>query len=288
MSRAREPGRPAVEADCSAFRARLAEALEGPSGAGAAAGAGGPPALARLSWHEHLPGCAACRALLEGEDALEALLESLPRPELPPALAARVLARLRPERALDALLELDRATPAPPAGLAGSVLAALAAHRAASSASPAASTEAALERLLDLVPAPVAPEGLARRTLERLAPHRREGPVRADRPVDPLVPVAPAPPVRTARSRGLRPARPLALALAAALAALSWAGWLARDPRRGPPAESAASVEEVPPELLASLELLESWELLVEDEPDLELAALDEVDLLLLELESGS
>jgi hypothetical protein len=272
VSSAREGDRPAVEADCRAFRARLAQALEARSGTDMAAGAGAPPALARLSWHQHLPGCAACRALLEAEDALEALLESLPRPELPPALAARVLARLRPERTLDALLELDRATPAPPAGLVDGVLAGLAAHRGAPA--DGASPEAALDRLLELVPAPASPEGLAERTLERLASHRS--------------PVAPRVPVPARRRRGPRAARPLALALAAALAALLWAGWLARDPRRGAPAGATASVEEVPPELLASLELLESWELLVEDEPELELATLDEVDLLLLELESGS
>ncbi len=63
-----------------------------------------------LSWHEHLSACAACCRLLEEEEALEFLLATLPSPELPAALAGRVLSRLREQRAgegLDALLEKD-------------------------------------------------------------------------------------------------------------------------------------------------------------------------------------
>jgi hypothetical protein len=105
---------------CEDFRRRLAASLIGrPS----------PPA-ADVAWHEHLLGCEPCRALLAAEEALEAVLASLPAPELPAQLAERVLAGLDAareaqelERRLDVLLER---VPAPivPAGLAQRVLAA--------------------------------------------------------------------------------------------------------------------------------------------------------------------
>jgi hypothetical protein len=63
-----------------------------------------------FSWHEHLSVCVACRRLLEEEKALDSLLSTLPLPELPKVLVARVLARLEEQRdseALDQLLELD-------------------------------------------------------------------------------------------------------------------------------------------------------------------------------------
>jgi hypothetical protein len=71
-----------------------------------------------FSWHEHLSVCMACRQLLEEEKALDSLLSTLPLPELPKALVARVLARLEEQRdseGLDQLLELDH--PQEPKGL---------------------------------------------------------------------------------------------------------------------------------------------------------------------------
>jgi hypothetical protein len=71
-----------------------------------------------FSWHEHLSVCVACRQLLEEEKALDSLLSTMPLPELPKALVARVLARLEEQRdseALDQLLELNH--PQEPKGL---------------------------------------------------------------------------------------------------------------------------------------------------------------------------
>jgi len=233
---------------CREFRARLADALGAPSSSAREGVAG----LTSLSWHEHLLGCADCRTLLEAEEALEALLATLPEPVLPPALAQRVLARLaraRGERALDELLERG-AELAVPAGLAGGVLAALRPQR----------DEAALDRLLDRLAPPEPPAGLARRVLRGLEPQR----------------------ARRAPAGRRRPA-PWALGVAAALLlAFSWAAWMARGKRDPQPAH----FEEPSEALLASLELLESWELLAADDLDLALADLDEVGLLILELEA--
>lgn len=84
---------------CEAFRGALAATLLGEPGS---------RELTVLGWHEHLLGCEDCRVLLEQEEALEILLSSLPEPQLPAELAARVLARLHGrERQLDRLLGLD-------------------------------------------------------------------------------------------------------------------------------------------------------------------------------------
>lgn len=83
-----------------------------------------PERLADLAWHEHLFTCEGCRALLDAEQALESLLASLPEPYLEPAVRDRVLARLRharDEERLDSLLDLAGAAQAP-SGLARSVL----------------------------------------------------------------------------------------------------------------------------------------------------------------------
>jgi len=130
--------------DCRGFRRRLARALEGRPM---------PQKLTELSWHEHLLGCAECRALLEREEALEVLLATLPEPQLPPDVVRRLVARLdhasdgAEPAELDALLELASAEA--PAGLSNRVLSGVRA-------------EAALDALLDLDPQPVAPAGLAR------------------------------------------------------------------------------------------------------------------------------
>ncbi len=258
-----------MNASCRDFRSHLADVLSG------------TPRLRELAWHEHLLGCADCRELLEAEEALEALLETLPEPQLPPALARRVLARLSPVRdesaALDALLELNRVGETPPE-LASDVLAALRPER------KLAREERALDRLLERVPAPSVPVGLADRVLRKLEPRRRR-----------------------ARPRLLtRPALRAAGALAAAvLIAVAYGTWFsgiwwpviqeyhgppadveiaaAEEPPVDPPVEPGAEPEWPPDELLASLDLLESWDLLSADDLDLALASLDAVDEVLLD-----
>lgn len=162
---------------CIEFRARLAQALaEHP--------------VAELTWHEHVLTCADCRELLAAEEALDGLLASLPRPNLPPELARRVIARLAPERELDRLLDraLDRALggslhQARPQ-LASELLARLAAPR------ELAARERELDQLLDRVPALARPD-LARDLLARLAPVREAA--RAERALDALLERVPTP-----------------------------------------------------------------------------------------------
>lgn len=157
--------------DCREFRTRLAALLDR---------APDPARLTELSWQQHLLACDACRALLVEEEALEALLASLPEPQLPPELAARVIARLRDrsdwsdqrgrrerrEQTLDDLLALDDV--GVPPGLADRVRAVVREGRAAEP----------LERLLELPPAPEVPAGLAARVLAALQTERASlGPV---------------------------------------------------------------------------------------------------------------
>ena len=154
---------------CTAFRTELEGVLRGrPS----------PGRLTELSWNEHLLGCAACRSLLEAEEALESLLASMPEPKLPPELARRVLARLRaasaeaaghadPEGRLDALLGADPGEPVPE-DLPGRLLDRLQAERAAARRR----AHRRLWRLLGSVPAPSAPEGLPERVLAGLEAQR--------------------------------------------------------------------------------------------------------------------
>jgi hypothetical protein len=226
-----------LERSCARFRASLERALGGRPAANEGLG---------LAWHEHLLACAGCRTLLEAEEALEALLATLPAPRLPARLSERVLARLAAasaqdrERDLDRLLELDRSSGAP-AGLARDVLARL-----------------ALERLLDALPAPRPPAGLSERVLAALAPARRA-------------------PARRRRARRLA----LFAAAAALVLALARLGSLGR---ATDPTPSRLAVGEVEPELLATLDVLENWELLMADDLDLLLASLDPVDEALLEL----
>lgn len=145
-------------ATCRAFRVRLGRALEGRPL---------PGELHELSWHAHLATCGACRDLLEREEALEELLASLPRPNLPRALAERVLARLRRgDDSLDELLELDMAANAP-SGLASRVLEAVRAARAEAA-------EARLDALLDLDAPLETPPALAARVLAGVHAAREE------------------------------------------------------------------------------------------------------------------
>jgi hypothetical protein len=159
---------------CRSFRSLLEEKLVG------------LPDMARLtslSWHEHLLGCVACRALFESEETLEALLATLPEPNLPPEIKRRVLVALArsktADRALDHLLDRGAAVEVP-AGFAQDVLARLAPMRRDEQLKAPiveAVSEARLDALLDRANALEIPSDLARRTLaalesERAAPAR--------------------------------------------------------------------------------------------------------------------
>lgn len=230
---------------CRDFREHLESALRGAA-----------PKLGELGWHEHLLACAACRELLEAEEALEALLDSLPAPKLPPALAERVLACLVHARgdALDRLLDIADPARAVP-GLSTRVLARLDGER----------REAALDRLLAHLPEPIAPADLAAHTLRAL---------RADR-------------VRPGR-------RPRLVALAAAalvlVAAVLWVRRLrspepiAPQPRPMVVKDTGTPAATETEEFLASLELLENWDLLQGDDLDLMLSGVSPEDEVLLDM----
>lgn len=255
---------------CRDFRTRLASLLSGRASSAS---------FGELAWHEHLLGCADCRALVETEQALEELLASLPQPQLPPELAQRLLARLEPARgdvALDLLLERGDAV-AVPGALASRMLAKLDSARAAQR------EQVRLDALLARLPEPQVPADLSRRTLARLALARR-------------------PLLATPRSATPRPAAPRRLALAAAaLVTLALGAWLlGRDPgqdgasdidlAQGPAprvpevAPRERVLDEPPADLLASLDLLESWELVVDDSVEADVLALDGFDALLLDV----
>lgn len=258
-----------VQPDCADFQRRLEQVL-----------AGRPPSagLRPLAWHEHLLGCADCRALLEREEALEELLASLPEPGLSPELARRVLARLTVARDLDRLLELDLAEP--PGGLGARVL-------------ERARAAAALDRLLDLDPAAPAPEGLAGRVargaraaaaLDRLLAQDAEPvppPGLADRV---LAGVHPARRPAARRLRLLRDLPRYAAAAAALLLALGAAWWALRPagvpaPPVSDPEEVARTAEEPDPELLAALDVLIDDSVWEEDlAMDLDLLLAEEVE----------
>jgi hypothetical protein len=117
---------------CAPFRAELERALAGPAGE-----------LARLARHEHVLACGSCRAELARERDLERLLDRLPAPAVPSALARRVRARLANERG-EPLAVADDTEPA----------------------------ESELEKLLERVPAPRVPAGLGERVLRGVAAER--------------------------------------------------------------------------------------------------------------------
>lgn len=248
-----------VDPSCVEFRARLERALEGRPA---------PAELTELSWHEHLLGCGECRALLEREEALEALLASLPRPKLPPRVARRVLARLRTARIdLDALLDLDRLVEVP-GGLAARVLSGLAAERGV------APEAARLERILELDGPLAVPAGLAQRALARLEPER----------------------FPTAARDGFRLLRsPLVYAAAAGLLLALFTLWGGGTrPDQGTPAggneDIAREEREPPPGLLEHLDLLAEdrlWESAEDFELDLSLS-LDVGDELLFDYDESA
>ena len=135
---------------CRDFRSRLASLLSGRASSAS---------FGELAWHEHLLGCADCRALVETEQALEELLASLPQPQLPPELAQRLLARLEPARgdvALDLLLERGDAV-AVPGALASRMLAKLDSARAAQRACTRASDSRVRFRVTSTRPSEVKP-----------------------------------------------------------------------------------------------------------------------------------
>lgn len=256
---------------CQEFRAALLLALEGRAV---------HERLGALSWHEHLLACEGCKRLLREEEALEVLLATLPEPELAPDLVERLLTRLRPSAAtasLDALLELGP-EPDVPAGLGSRVLAAV--HE------EEAREEAALDRLLEGQPAPRVPVGLSARILGAT----REAPAEAVAiaPVPAGVPAEAAPKAAPKAAPGAllsrRSWQALPLAAAALFAVSLGLFWLRRD-GGGAPLGDPPAAQEPSEEMLASLEVLENWDLLVADDLDLLLASFDPSDEILLDLE---
>ncbi len=264
---------------CRSFRELLERKLSGRAA---------PSELVVLSWHEHLLGCGACRDLLEAEEALELLLASLPEPNLPPELARRVISRLRDaqqrdlaETGLDALLDLDRSE-APPARLAESVLARLRTARESATASVGAAepSESRLEALLELDRVVSVPEGLASRVLAGLHTLRRD----------------------EARARRAPRFAAKNVGWVLAVAALVVASWLAWTLRSRVPAPGSARGDQVAhgngepgsslpdgsttplatspePQMLAVLDVLEQWDLLMHGDIDVLLSTLDPVEL---------
>lgn len=264
--------------DCGRFRVELERALSGRPD---------PGAVAHLAWKSHLSECAGCRALLEGEEALEVLLASLPQPHLPQELAQRVLARLSDRSdALDELLALDAAPPSAGLELSGRVLGELVDARA----------EARLDALLELEAEPSAPDALATDVLAGLRPAREEQAVEewleADAVEQPIrLPERVLAGLESVRERTPRRFALLAggaplLKLAALVLGLLGVAWLLRGPL-GSGRGDAVDVAQVPSvEMLNVLDVLtEDWELLMDQELELDaaLGSLSEEDSLWLE-----
>lgn len=228
-----------MKLDCLAFRTLLEKKLVGRPD---------PTSLSELSWHGHLLDCADCRELFEGEEALEALLATWPEPRLSPDEKRRVLTALakskRSEISLDALLERD-AEFVPPGDLAARVLAGLEKSRGAE----AARADAALDRLLDRAGQVEVPRHLGRHVLTALAAQRTV-------------------------ARPMLALRRSTWALAAAAVLLvSLVVWLAKrrdgvdvppiivqDQPSSTPAAAAATPDA---QMLAALDVLENWDLLM-------------------------
>ena len=233
-----------MRSDCASFRAALEAELVGKASG---------EKLAWLAWHEHLLACAPCRELLEKEEALETLLATLPEPKLPDVLLRRVLARLRRERAeetkLEGLLDALEEEIRPPAGLAAGILARVAAER-----------DDRLDALLALDREVDVPAGLAGRVLAGLSRERR------------------------------KPRRiPWTYAAAAGLALVLFGRFLWTRTRFEAPVPPTPNVlvahDETPPDpaLLASLDVVEQWDLLMQDDVDVLLSTLGPADEALLD-----
>ena len=244
--------------DCSLFRAELQRALVE---ADSAARKSERSATSFFEQgHEHLFLCSECRAILESERALDEILDSMPAPQLPRTLARRVLARLERERLQDVDALLDE-LPAPdvPSDLSARLLGALAESR----------HDAQLDRLLERVPEPALPVGLAQRVLAGVADERRAQ--------------------RSTVGTGARVL--LGAAAALLLCAAGFVVWrrLLQDENSpgssGAPVETTLAALNVEPELLAALDVLENWDVLMSDDMDLLLAALDPAELELFDEE---
>lgn len=239
-----------------------------------------PPQLAG----ELLARLAAPRELAARERELDQLLDRV--------LGPGVAATARPELARDVLARLE-------------------------SVREAARAERALDALLERVPPPQIPSELAPRTLRSLAPERAPAPVLAPKHASraPARPHGPRPTI--AHSERWRVARPLlgAAAVAVLLAGAAWI-WSVRRERAqsefapngaGPqvaeqgapsvlphaqpersnspertPARPVESFDALEPdaELLAQLDLLEAWDLITDEQLDLEAVGIDEHTLL--------
>lgn len=236
---------------CDLFRARLERVLADPSAHGG---------LQALGWQEHLFTCEDCRGMLAAEEALESLLGVLPEVHLPEDLTARVLARLRArsagspaagpadvgserhEHALDRLLSRADA-PGPPGDLGARTLRGLREIR----------SDEALERLLERVEVGAPPTALVGDVLRAVESER----------------------ARRTELLGLGPRWGWA---AAALALLTCGAWiLSGGPQPDVSDDGGLRVaveDEVDPELLAALDVLENWELLLSDDVDVLLGGL--------------
>lgn len=233
---------------CKSFRHELRQALELKD-----------VPLHGLLWHKHLHTCEDCRDLLAAEEALDALLSSLPHPKLPPGLTQRVLARLARQQTttanLDALLDLDRPERARP-GLADRVLAHLAEERAL-----AGRAGRDLDTLLELARPVKTPDGLARRTLSA---------VRAS---------------STVSTRGVLLRWRWAAAAAVLVVLLGVYAFYPREQRTGP----VVALQDQPDAgMLENLKLLEEWELLEGADLEILLSTLPGEDEYLLELDTES
>jgi hypothetical protein len=86
----------------------------------------------------------------------------------------------------------------------------------------------------------------------------------------------------------LRLAAALALLVGGALGLRAWIGRPADTTEEVPTSRDALASAELPPsELLESLDLLESWELITDESIDVALTSLDTVDEVLLEIDLG-
>lgn len=254
---------------CRDFRTRLEAALIGELRS------------APVAWHRHLTTCGACRELFAAEEALDELLACLPDPQLPVALTQRVLQKLVQARGAAQAQQLDEALDAvlggesAPPNLAARILAGL--------QTQAAQNQARLDAVLERLPAPQVPAGLAARTLAALpilaAPQRR---VAARTPLLRFSLVAAASVLaaflgyRLIQPTNETPVRqPIVQIPGAAV------------PGPTPTNQVADLVTEVPdPELLAALDLLEEWDLLMAQDLDLVLGSLDETETELLLLDT--
>jgi hypothetical protein len=230
---------------CTDFRRRLLQAVLDHE------------ALKALAWDPHGLACPACRALVDSEEQLDALLEAWSAPRLDAATRARIVALVAQERGLDQLLEADLVRA--PQGMAQRAASAVRARLAQEAA------EDALDRLLDLDQVH-APAGLTKGLAARVRA--------AARP--------------TQRLRLVRYA-----ALVATAAAVLVFVYVRRDdvrPSVGPntvdPAPLVAQLEAsaVDERMLQQLELLEDVDALLEGDLDLLLSTMDASEEALLDL----